>query len=230
MTGGKMGLRSRVFRCSLSALIGTLIVAGTFTAGADAKKRHKPAKPAHKQSEPKATKQLLANCDSIISVSEMSSLTGLDVSAGQSDVSGQPAIGAEPTAGLCSGNYVVTGTVNGGVSGTVSEFGITIQGQKLTGGPINADAQAAAQYKQDLTVAQTQNPCPGTAVYPTPITGVGTEAFTAGKCSATAPASVIAIDGPVVATMGWVNLTATGAVDAAGAEAVISHDFLAIGL
>jgi hypothetical protein len=230
MTGDNMGLRSRVLRCSVSAVIGTLVVAGTFTAGADAKKSHKPSKPAHKQSEPKPTKQLLANCASIISVSEVSSLTGLDVSAGQPDISGQPAIGAEPNGGLCSGTYVVTGTVNGGVNGTVSEFSITIQGQKITGGPINANAQAAAQYKQDLTVAQAQNPCPGTAVYPTPITGVGTEAFTAGKCSATAPASVTAIDGPVVATMGWVNLTATGAIDASGAEAVISHDFQAIGL
>lgn len=225
-----MGLRSRVLRCSVSALIGTLIVAGTFTAAADAKKSHKPAKPAHKQSEPKATKQLLANCDNIVSVSEVSSLTGLDASAGQPDISGQPAIGADPMAGLCSGTYVVTGTVNGGVNGTVSEFSITIQGKKITGGPINANAQAAAQYQQDLRVAQGQNPCPGTAVYPTPITGVGTEAFTAGKCSTAAPASVTAIDGPVVATMGWVNLTATGGITASGAESVLSHDFEAIGL
>ncbi|MGD1049947.1 MAG: hypothetical protein ABR947_02610 [Solirubrobacteraceae bacterium] len=207
--------------------MGTLIVAATFTAAADAKKPHKPPKPAQKQSEPKPTKELLANCDSIIALTEVSSLTGLNLTA----PTAQPAISVQSVAGLCSGSYVLDGTVNGGVQGTVSTFGITIQGQKLTGGPINATATAASMYEKDVMVAEAQDQaCPGTAVYPTPITGIGTEAFAAGPCTATAPESIIAVDGPVVVTVGWQNLTATGGVSVGEAEPVISHVFEAVGL
>lgn len=222
-----MSSRSRVLRWSLSALMGTLIVAGTFTAAAEAKKPHKPAKPAHKQSEPKATKELLANCDSIIALSEVSSLTGLDLVA----PSGQPVTSVESSAGLCSGSYVLDGTVNGGVTGTVSTFGITIQGQTLTGGPINANANAASMYQKDVTVAEARDAaCPGTAAYPAQITGVGTKAFTAAPCTASAPESIIAVDGPVVVTIGWVNMTAPGGVSASDAEPVINHLLQAVGL
>lgn len=222
-----MNSRSRVLRWSLSAFMGTLIMAATFTAAADAKKPHKPSKPAQKQSEPKATKELLANCDSIIAISEVSSLTGLSLTA----PSGQPATTVQTVGGLCSGSYVLDGTVNGGVQGTVSTFGITIQGQKLTGGPINANATAASMYEKDVTVAEAQDQaCPGTAVYPTPITGLGTKAFAAGPCTATAPESIIAVDGPVVVTVGWQNLTATGGVSVGEAEPVINHVFQAVGL
>jgi hypothetical protein len=222
-----MSSRSRVLRWSLSALMGTLIVAATLTAAADAKKPHKPPKPAHKQSEPKATKELLANCDSIIALSQVSSLTGLNLTA----PSGQPAISVQSVAGLCSGSYVLDGTVNGGVQGTVSTFGITIQGQKLTGGPINANAQAASMYQKDVTVAEAQDQaCPATVVYPTPITGLGTKAFTAGPCTATAPESIIAVDGPVIVTLGWQNLTPTGGVSVGEVEPVISHVLKAVGL
>jgi len=222
-----MSSSSRVLRWSLSALMGTLIMAATFTAAADAKKPHKPAKPAPKQSEPKATKELLANCDSIIALSQVSSLTGLNLTA----PSGQPAITVQSGGGLCSGSYVLDGTVNGGVQGTVSTFGVTIQGQTLTGGPINANATAASMYQHDVTVAEARDEtCPGTAVYPTPITGVGTKAFTAGPCTATAPESIIAVDGPVVVTVGWQNLTATGGVSVGEAEPVISHVLQAVGL
>ena len=222
-----MSSRSRVLRWSLSALMGTLIMAATFTATADAKKPHKPPKPAPKQSEPKPTKELLANCDSIIALTEVSSLTGLSLTA----PTGQPAVSVQSVSGLCSGSYVLDGTVNGGVQGTVSTFGITIQGQKLTGGPINASATAASMYQKDVTVAEAQDQaCSGTAVYPTPITGVGTKAFTAGPCAATAPESIIAVDGPVIVTVGWQNLTATGGVSAGEAEPVISHVLTAIGL
>jgi hypothetical protein len=207
--------------------MGTLILAATFTAAADAKKPHKQPKPPQKQSEPKPTKELLANCDSIIALTEVSSLTGLNLTA----PTGQPAISVQSVGGLCSGSYVLDGTVNGGVQGTVSTFGITIQGQKLTGGPINADATAASMYQKDVTVAEAQDQaCSGTAVYPTPITGLGTEAFAAGPCTATAPESVIAVDGPVVVTVGWQNLTATGGISVGEAEPVISHVFEAVGL
>jgi hypothetical protein len=207
--------------------MGTLIMAATFTADADAKKPHKPPKPAQKQSEPKPTKELLANCDSIIALTEVSSLTGLNLTA----PTGQPAISVQSVGGLCSGSYVLDGTVNGGVQGTVSTFGITIQGQKLTGGPINANATAASMYEKDVTVAEAQDQaCPGTAVYPTPITGLGTKAFAAGPCTATAPESIIAVDGPVVVTVGWQNLTATGGVSVGEAEPVINHVFQAVGL
>jgi hypothetical protein len=197
--------------------MGTLILAATFTVAADAKKPHKPPKPAHKQSEPKATKELLANCDSIIALTEVSSLTGLNLTA----PTGQPAISVQSVGGLCSGSYVLDGTVNGGVQGTVSTFGITIQGQKLTGGPINANATAASAYQQDVTVAE---------AYPTQITGVGTKAFTAGPCTATAPESIIAVDGPIIVTVGWQNLTATGGVSASDAEPVINHVLKSVGL
>jgi len=222
-----MSSRSRVLRWSLGALMGTLIMAATFTVAADAKKPHKPPKPAPKQTEPKPTKELLANCDSIIALAQVDSLTGLNLTP----PSGQPAVSVEALAGLCSGSYVLEGTVNGGVQGTVSTFGITIQGQKLTGGPINANALAASMYQKDVTVAEAQDQaCPGTAVYPTPITGVGTKAFTVAPCTATAPESVIAVDGPVVVTIGWQNLTATGGVSASEAEPVINHVFEAVGL
>jgi hypothetical protein len=207
--------------------MGTLIMAATFTAAADAKKPHKPPKPVQKQSEPKPTKELLANCDSIIALTEVSSLTGLSLTA----PTGQPAISVQSVGGLCSGSYVLDGAVNGGVQGTVSTLGITIQGQKLTGGPINADATAASMYEKDVAVAEAQDQaCPGTAVYPAPITGVGTKAFIAGPCTATAPESVIAVDGPVVVTVGWQNLTATGGVSVGEAEPVISHVLEAVGL
>src|ERR1700690_175001 len=222
-----MSSRSRVLRWSLSALMGTLIMAATFTAAADAKKPHKQPKPAQKQSEPKPTKELLANCASIIALTEVSSLTGLNLTA----PTGQPAISVQSVGGLCSGSYVLDGTVNGGVQGTVSTFGITIQGQKLTGGPINANATAASMYEKDVTVAEARDQtCPGTAVYPTPITGLGTKAFTAGPCTGTAPESVIAVDGPVIVTLGWQNLTATGGVSVGEAEPVISHVLKAVGL
>ena len=222
-----MSSRSRVLRWSLSALMGTLIVAATFTAAADAKKPHKQPKPAQKQSEPKPTKELLANCDSIIALTEVSSLTGLNLTA----PTGQPAISVQSVGGLCSGSYVLDGTVNGGVQGTVSTVGITIQGQKLTGGPINADATAASMYQKDVMVAEAQDQaCSGTAVYPTPITGLGTQAFAAGPCTATAPESIIAVDGPVVVTVGWQNLTATGGISVGEAEPVISHVLEAVGL
>jgi len=222
-----MSSRSRVLRWSLGALMGTLILAATFTVAADAKKPHKPPKPAQKQSEPKATKELLANCDSIIALTEVSSLTGLNLTA----PTGQPAISVQSVGGLCSGSYVLDGTVNGGVQGTVSTFGITIQGQKLTGGPINANATAASAYQQDVTVADARDDtCPGTAVYPTQITGVGTKAFTAGPCTATAPESIIAVDGPIIVTVGWQNLTATGGVSASDAEPVINHVLKSVGL
>jgi hypothetical protein len=225
-----MGSRSHVLRWSVSAFMAALIVAGAFSAGADARKSHRPPKSAHKQSEPKATKELLANCDSIIAVSQVSSLTGLDVMLGAGS-GGQPAISAQPLEGVCSGSYVVDGTVAGGVNGTVSHLGITIQGQKLTGGPINANAQAAAMYQQDFTVAESQDQaCPGSAVYPTAITGVGTKAFTVGQCTATAPEAVTAVDGPVVATMSWQNLAATGGASVSGAEPVINHVLQAVGL
>ena len=221
-----MSSRSRVLRWSLSALMGTLIMAATFTAAADAKKPHKPPKPP-KQSEPKPTKELLANCDSIISLTEVSSLTGLSLTA----PTGQPAISVQSLSGLCSGSYVLDGTVNGGVQGTVSTFGITIQGQKLTGGPINATATAASMYQKDVTVAEAQDQaCPGTAVYPTPVPGLGTKAFTVGPCTATAPESITAVDGPVIVTIGWQNLTAAGGVSAGQAEPVISYVFTAVGL
>jgi hypothetical protein len=207
--------------------MGALIMAATFTAAADAKKPHKPSKPAPKQTEPKPTKELLANCDGILALSEVSSLTGLNLTAS----TGQPAISVQSVAGLCSGSYVLEGTVNGGVQGTVSTFGITIQGQKLTGGPINANAQAASMYQKDVTVAEAQDQaCPGTAVYPTQITGVGTKAFTVGPCTATAPESITAVDGPVIVTIGWQNLTATGGVSASDAEPVINHVFKTVGL
>jgi hypothetical protein len=208
--------------------MGTLImVAATFTAAADAKKPHKPAKPAHKQSEPKATKELLANCDSIIALSEVSSLTGLDLTA----PSGQPVTSVQSVSGVCSGSYVLDGTVNGGVQGTVSTLGIIVQGQKLTGGPINANAQAASMYQQDVTVAEARDgTCPGTAVYPTQITGVGTKAFTVGPCTATAPESITAVDGPIIVTIGWQTLTATGGVSASEVEPVINHVLEAVGL
>ena len=90
-----MSSRSRVLRWSLSALMGTLIMAATFTAAADAKKPHKPPKPP-KQSEPKPTKELLANCDSIIALTEVSSLTGLSLPA----PTGQPAISVQSLSGL----------------------------------------------------------------------------------------------------------------------------------
>jgi len=221
-----MSSRSRVLRWSLSALMGTLIMAATFTAAADAKKPHKPPKPP-KQSEPKPTKELLANCDSIIALTEVSSLTGLSLTA----PTGQPAISVQSLSGLCSGSYVLDGTVNGGVQGTVSTFGITIQGQKLTGGPINATATAASMYQKDVTVAEAQDQaCPGTAVYPTPVPGLGTKAFTVGPCTATAPESITAVDGPVIVTIGWQNLTAAGGVSAGEAEPVISYVFTAVGL
>jgi len=221
-----MSSRSRVLRWSLSALMGTLIMAATFTAAADAKKPHKPPKPP-KQSEPKPTKELLADCDSIISLTEVSSLTGLSLTA----PTGQPAISVQSLSGLCSGSYVLDGTVNGGVQGTVSTFGITIQGQKLTGGPINATATAASMYQKDVTVAEAQDQaCPGTAVYPTPVPGLGTKAFTVGPCTATAPESITAVDGPVIVTIGWQNLTAAGGVSAGQAEPVISYVFTAVGL
>ena len=221
-----MSSRSRVLRWSLSALMGTLIMAATFTAAADAKKPHKPPKPP-KQSEPKPTKELLADCDSIISLTEVSSLTGLSLTA----PTGQPAISVQSLSGLCSGSYVLDGTVNGGVQGTVSTFGITIQGQKLTGGPINATATAASMYQKDVTVAEAQDQaCPGTAVYPTPVPGLGTKAFTVGPCTATAPESITAVDGPVIVTIGWQNLTAAGGVSAGEAEPVISYVFKAVGL
>ena len=221
-----MSSRSRVLRWSLSALMGTLIMAATFTAAADAKKPHKPPKPP-KQSEPKPTKELLADCDSIISLTEVSSLTGLSLTA----PTGQPAISVQSLSGLCSGSYVLDGTVNGGVQGTVSTFGITIQGQKLTGGPINATATAASMYQKDVTVAEAQDQaCPGTAVYPTPVPGLGTKAFTVGPCTATAPESITAVDGPVIVTIGWQNLTAAGGVSAGEAEPVISYVFTAVGL
>jgi len=221
-----MSSRSRVLRWSLSALMGTLIMAATFTAAADAKKPHKPPKPP-KQSEPKPTKELLANCDSIIALTEVSSLTGLSLTA----PTGQPAISVQSLSGLCSGSYVLDGTVNGGVQGTVSTFGITIQGQKLTGGPINATATAASMYQKDVTVAEAQDQaCPGTAVYPTPVPGLGTKAFTVGPCTATAPESITAVDGPVIVTIGWQNLTAAGGVSAGQAEPVISYVFKAVGL
>ena len=222
-----MSSRSRVLRWSLGALMGTLIMAATFTAAADAKKPHKPPKPAQKQSEPKATKELLANCDSIIALTEVSSLTGLSLTA----PTGQPAVSVQSVSGLCSGSYVLDGTVNGGVQGTVSTFGITIQGQKLTGGPINANATAASMYQQDVTVAEARDQtCPGTAVYPTSITGLGTKAFTAGPCTATAPESIIAVDGPVVVTVGWQNLATTGGITVGEAEPVVSHVLKAVGL
>jgi hypothetical protein len=206
--------------------MGTLIMAATFTAAADAKKPHKPPKPP-KQSEPKPTKELLADCDSIISLTEVSSLTGLSLTA----PTGQPAISVQSLSGLCSGSYVLDGTVNGGVQGTVSTFGITIQGQKLTGGPINATATAASMYQKDVTVAEAQDQaCPGTAVYPTPVPGLGTKAFTVGPCTATAPESITAVDGPVIVTIGWQNLTAAGGVSAGQAEPVISYVFKAVGL
>jgi hypothetical protein len=206
--------------------MGTLIMAATFTAAADAKKPHKPPKPP-KQSEPKPTKELLANCDSIIALTEVSSLTGLSLTA----PTGQPAISVQSLSGLCSGSYVLDGTVNGGVQGTVSTFGITIQGQKLTGGPINATATAASMYQKDVTVAEAQDQaCPGTAVYPTPVPGLGTKAFTVGPCTATAPESITAVDGPVIVTIGWQNLTAAGGVSAGEAEPVISYVFTAVGL
>jgi hypothetical protein len=206
--------------------MGTLIMAATFTAAADAKKPHKPPKPP-KQSEPKPTKELLANCDSIIALTEVSSLTGLSLTA----PTGQPAISVQSLSGLCSGSYVLDGTVNGGVQGTVSTFGITIQGQKLTGGPINATATAASMYQKDVTVAEAQDQaCPGTAVYPTPVPGLGTKAFTVGPCTATAPESITAVDGPVIVTIGWQNLTAAGGVSAGQAEPVISYVFKAVGL
>ena len=221
-----MSSRSRVLRWSLSALMGTLIMAATFTAAADAKKPHKPPKPP-KQSEPKPTKELLADCDSIISLTEVSSLTGLSLTA----PTGQPAISVQSLSGLCSGSYVLDGTVNGGVQGTVSTFGITIQGQKLTGGPINATATAASMYQKDVTVAEAQDQaCPGTAVYPTPVPGLGTKAFTVEPCTATAPESITAVDGPVIVTIGWQNLTAAGGVSAGEAEPVISYVFTAVGL
>jgi hypothetical protein len=207
--------------------MGTLIMAATFTAAADAKKPHKPSKPAQKQSEPKATKELLANCDSIIAISEVSSLTGLSLTA----PSGQPATTVQTVGGLCSGSYVLDGTVNGGVQGTVSTFGITIQGQKLTGGPINANAQAASMYQKDVTVAEARDQaCAGTAAYPTPVTGVGTKAFTSGPCTATAPDGITAVDGPIVVTIGWQNLTTTGGVSAGEVEPVINHVLAAVGL
>jgi hypothetical protein len=222
-----MSSRSGVLRWGLSALMGTLIVTATFTAAADAKKPHKPAKPAQTQSEPKATKELLANCDSIIAVSQVSSLTGLNLTA----PTGQPAVSVQPVGGLCSGSYVLDGTVNGGVQGTVSTFGITIQGQKLTGGPINATATAASMYQKDVTTAEARDEaCPSTAAYPTPITGVGTKAFTSGPCTATAPESIIAVDGPVIVTAGWQNLTATGGVSASDVEPVINGVLKAVGL
>jgi len=222
-----MSSRSRVLRWSLSALMGTLIMAATFTAAAEAKKPHKPAKPAHKQSEPAPTKELLANCDSIIALSQVSSFTGLSLTA----PTGQPATSVESVAGLCSGSYVLDGTVNGGVQGTVSNFGITIQGQTLTGGPINANALAASLYQKDVATAETRDAtCTGTAVYPTPISGVGTKAFTAGPCTATAPESIIAVDGPVIVTLGWQNLAATGGVTVGEAEPVINQVLKAVGL
>jgi hypothetical protein len=219
--------RSRLLRWGFSALIGTLIMAATFTAAAEAKKPHKPRKPAQKQTEPKVTKELLANCDSIIALSQVSTLTGLNLTA----PSGQPATSVQSVGGLCSGSYVLEGTVNGGVQGTVSTFGITIQGQTLTGGPINANVQAASQYQKDVATAEARDQaCPATAVYPTQITGVGTKAFTVGPCSTNAPDAITAIDGPVTVTIGWQNLTATGGVSASDAEPVINHVLEAVGL
>jgi hypothetical protein len=221
-----MSSRLQALRWSRGALIGTLIIAGAFTAAADAKKPHKPHKPP-KQSEPKATKELLANCASIVALSEVTSLSGLNLTA----PSGQPVTSVQSLSGVCSGSYVLDGTVDGGVQGLVSTFGITIQGQKLTGGPINANATAASLYQQDVTVAEARDStCPGTAAYPTPITGLGTKAFTAGPCTATAPESIIAVDGPVIVTIGWQNLTATGGVSVGEAEPVINHVFEAVGL
>jgi hypothetical protein len=219
-----MDSKSRALRWSIG-MMGALFVACAFSAVADAKKSHKPPKPAHKQSEPKATKELLANCDSIISVSEVSTLSGLNVSPGQTPIS------AQATTGVCSGSYIISGTVAGGVTGTVSDFGITIQGQKLTGGPINANANAMAAYQQDFTVAEGQDQaCAGTAVYPTAISGLGTKAFTSGQCGASAPEAVTAVDGPIVASVSWVNLSATGGLSVASAEPLISHALQAVGL
>ena len=86
-------------------------------------------------------------------------------------------------------------------------------------------------YQKDVTVAEAQDQaCPGTAVYPTPVPGLGTKAFTVGPCTATAPESITAVDGPVIVTIGWQNLTAAGGVSAGEAEPVISYVFTAVGL
>ncbi len=233
-----MSSRSRVLRWVLSALMGTLIMAATFTATAGAKKPHKrpkPHKPAQKQTEPKPTKELVANCASIIAVTEVSSLTGLNLTAGQ------PAISVDSVGGLCSGNYVLDGTFSGGGQErdvTVSNLGVSIVGQTITGGPIDANAVAASLYQKNFKFAEAQDQaCPGTAAYPTPITGLGTKAFTSAPCGAPAPEAIYALDGPITVTTSWENTTTaaggtiTGGVVTVGeVEPVVSHAFKAVGL
>jgi hypothetical protein len=237
-----MSSRSMVFRGGLSALMGAVIVMGVFSAGADAKKshKHKSSKPTTtKQHEPDATKKLLAQCDTLLSVSAVSSLTGLTLQAGTTPVSAQPSNGG------CSGDYVITETVGGGanqVTGNVTEISIGFNGVKLTGGPLNATKIAMASYETALRTNQSLDAaCATSPIYPAPTTGIGTAAFTDGaygQCSTTAVVNAEAVDGPMIGTVSVINstlydgpYTTTGTASLLPvATAVLNHDFEAIGL
>jgi hypothetical protein len=221
--------------------MGALIVTGVFSVGADAKQSHKhKPKPAAKQREPTATKELLAQCETMLSVSEVSSLTGLTLQAGTQGIS------VVPTGGMCSADYVLSGTVGPSghtVSGTLTEIGVSFQGVTLTGGPLNADHIASSSYHKTLTTNQTLDAaCPTSGIYPTPVTGVGTAAFTDGpygQCTtATTADNLVALDGPIVGSVSVTNVTLnagpyteTGSASLTTiADAVLGHDFEALGL